>query len=105
MSMLPPFTPGPTVNVSAGATATAATAIGKPLNQDKQVLVTVPAGGSQVLSFIKFGDSSVAATTSDTPLMPGTAMVFTCGAAQTHFSVIGSAAGPTTVYVTSGQGE
>lgn len=106
MSLMPPFTPGATVSVSAVATSTAATALGKPqLASGNQVMVTVESGGTQVKSFIKFGDSTVQATTSDTPLLPGTQPIFTIPGGATHFAVIGSGAGPTVVYVTSGVGE
>lgn len=103
MSLMPPFTPGPTVTGSSNNASTAAIALGAPVGQDKQVLVTSPAGGA--LGFIVFGDSAVAdaSASNGTPILPGTAQIFTLGAAATHFKFF--AATTTAVYCTTGSGE
>lgn len=102
MTLMAPFTPGPTVNVASGAgVSSAATPLGKV---GQQALVTSESGGTQAKAFIKFGDAAMtAADATNTPILPGTAQVFTPPAAATHFAVFSAAV--TLVYVTSGFGE
>lgn len=108
MSMMPPFTPGATVSATSGAgTSSVATPLGKPTGANvlggAQMMVTSESGGTQTKAFFKFGDSSVAAAITDTPILPGVQAIFTAPAAATHVAVIASAA--TLVYFTSGIGE
>jgi len=102
MSLMPPFTPGPTTSASSSGSASAATAL--PC-VGQQARIVSASGGTQVLAFIKFGDSTVAATTSDTPIIPGSDQIFTPPSVATHFSVIAASASATTIRVTSGIGE
>ncbi len=102
MSLMPPFTPGLTASASSSGSASAATSLGKI---SQQALITSAAGGTQVLAFIKFGDSAVAAAVTDTPILPGSAQILTPPSTATHFSVIAASASATTIYVTSGIGE
>ena len=64
--------------------------------------VLVQNGGSKV-AFIKFGDSSVTATTSDTPILPGAIYVMDKGVAMSVAAICGGT-DTTTVYVTAGVG-
>lgn len=101
MTLMAPFTPGGTASATSGAGASsAATALSKSGQQARIVSET---GGSQAKAFIKFGDSSVVAAATDTPILPGTTEVMTPPTAATHFAVFSAAA--TLVYVTSGIGE
>lgn len=101
MTLMAPFTPGGTANATSGAGASSAATLLPKVGQ--QALVTSESGGTQAKAFIKFGDVSVVAAATDTPILPGTAQVFTPPAAATHFAVFAAAA--TLVYVTSGYGE
>lgn len=102
MTLMAPFTPGITTSASsqAGPASSAATLLPRT---GQQALITSESGGTQAKAFIKFGDSSVVAAATDTPILPGTAQVFTPPDAATHFAVF--AATVTLVYVTSGVGE
>lgn len=102
MTMMPPFTPGPTVSGSSNNVSTAAIALGAPTGEHKQVRVSVASGA---LGFIAFGDSAMAAAsaTNGTPILPGSSQIFTLGAAITHFRFF--AASTTVVYCTTGIGE
>lgn len=101
MTMMPPFTPGPTASATSGAGSSSA-AVSLP-KIAQQALVTSPSGGTQTTAFINFGDSTVVAAATDTPILPGTAQVFSPPSNATHFAVFAAAA--TVVYVTSGVGE
>jgi hypothetical protein len=101
MTMMPPFTPGPTANATSGAgSSSTATALART---GQQVLITSESGGTQAKAFIKFGDSTVQAAATDTPILPGTTQIFTPPSSATHFAVFSAAA--TLVYATSGIGE
>lgn len=102
MTMMPPFTPGVTVALD-GITASASVALGAPVGKGQQVLVTNPAGGTQALAFIRFGDSAVVAAATDTPILPGTRQIFTVPDSATH--VAGFSGAATDLYFTSGYGE
>lgn len=105
MSLMAPFTPGPTVSQSS-AGASAQVQLGKPgaIAGGQQVMVTNPAGGTQTTAFIKFGsDATVTAAATDTPILPGTQVILTVPANATNVAVFASAA--TLVYFTSGIGE
>lgn len=96
--MLNPFTPGGTVSRAVtGTTANVALSSTHGL----QVMVTSAATNS--LAFIKFGASTVEATTSDTPILPGTVQVFTIPSGTLYVAAIGTSG--TTLYFTSGDGQ
>jgi hypothetical protein len=102
MSLMPPFTPGPTATATSGAgVSSAATALAK-VNQ--QAMISVDTGGTNVRCFIEFGDSSVVAdAVGGMALLPGERVLVTPPSAATHFAVFAATA--TVVYVTSGIGE
>ncbi len=78
----------------------AAVALAKTGNP-QTILVTSPTANA--IAFIEFGDSTVAAVAATgTPILPGTVMTFTVGAAVTHMGAIGSAG---TLYATCGHGQ
>ena len=96
------FTPGATISVTGGSGASsAATALGKPLG-GAQVRVASPAGGQQ--AHFKFGDSTVQAAATDTPVLPGSVELFTAPSSATHVAVFGVGGTPT-LYFTSGYGD
>ncbi len=104
MSMSQPFTPAtPTVNATSGAGVSSAAVALTKTAANKQVLITSESGGTQAKAFIAFGGASVSAAATDTPILPGTAQVFTLGSGQTHFAVFSAAV--TQVYATTGNGE
>ena len=97
--MLNPFTPGPTVSRTVTGT-TARVQITIAATHGYQLMVTSAAGNS--LAFIKFGDVTVEAAVTDTPILPGTVMVFTVPASTLYVAAIGTTG--TTLYFTSGDG-
>ncbi len=92
-----PFRPSGTVTIAAATTAAQATLNGT----GEAVLVTNAASG---IAFIRFGtDSTVAATTSDTPVPAGSRMLMHSGTLASNASVVlGSGSG--SVYLTRGDG-
>lgn len=96
--MLNPMTPSGTVSRAVTGT-TASVALSDA--QSNQVMVTSASGNS--IAFIKFGASDVTAAVTDTPILPGTAQVFTKQPSMTHVAAIGTAG--TTLYFTSGDGQ
>jgi len=98
------FSPGATVSVATvNGTATSLALTALTPTRSRQILVT-SGGATPVMSFIKFGTSSaVSAATTDTPILPASAQLFTVSADTTHVSV---AAGATTgiIYFTTGDG-
>jgi hypothetical protein len=90
------FAPGATAPVSVSGTS---------------ARVAIPSGGTQLsvlhnlasFVFMKFGDSSVTASTTDTPVEPGISRGFTKPGGVTHVAFITSSA-TGTVYVTAGEG-
>ena len=98
--MLNPFTPGgPSASVSA-TTSTGRAAITRGSSQ--QVMVSVAAGGQT--AFIKFGDDTVVAATTDTPVPAGAQKVFSVAPDVTHIAAI-TASSTATVYATPGNGQ
>lgn len=98
-----PFTPAGTVSRAVtGTTASVAlshaTASGPTPNS---ILITSPSANA--IAFIKFGDSTVTAVVTDTPILPGIVMVFSIPPATTHVAAIGTSG--TTLYFTSGEGD
>ncbi len=92
-----PFSPQTTATISASGTSANA-AISGPSPQ-----VVIHNSGA-VTAFIKFGaDSSVAATTSDYPVLAGATEVLSKGAAAYVAAITAGTAA--TVYVTSGSGQ
>lgn len=57
-----------------------------------------------VIVFYEIGSNPTAAVATSTPLFPGNEVTFTKDANATKLAMIGASAGPTTVYVTTGQG-
>ncbi len=101
MQTTTPFTPDVAGTVAAPAVTTT-TAFALPFTGEQQVMVSALSGNSAV-AFIRFGISTVTATTAvDTPILPGTVQLFAVGPAPTHVAVVsGSAA---TLYFTCGHG-
>lgn len=97
-----PFTPAGTVSRTVtGSTANVALSKGTtPGPTPNQIMVTSPSGGT--LAFIKFGDSTVTAAVTDTPILPGAIMIFSIPPATTYVAAIGTSG--TTLYFTSGEG-
>ena len=91
-----PFTPGITVSRTV-TSSTARVALGA--TGQAVMIQSIPSGN---IAFIKFGDSTVEAVTTDTPVLPGVVMVLVPPATATHMAAIGSAT--TTLYATSGYG-
>lgn len=94
---MPPFTPGATVNLAA-TDVSARVAI--PLNSGT---VRLANPGTSVI-FVRFGDGAVAATTSDMPILPGTAEAFGIGGVS-HVAGICRAAQSGNLAVTGGGGQ
>ena len=91
------FTPGATAKVAA-TTTTGRVALSITGAQT----VAVVNDGTTV-AFIKFGDSTVTATTSDTPILGGSSRGFTPPPTATHMAAI-MASGTANIYVTVGAG-
>jgi hypothetical protein len=88
-------------NGSATATISATTVTARAaVDQHSNSARVVNAGTAT--AFLKFGDSTVEATTTDMPILSGATETFTKGAA-THIAAI-TASGTATVYLTSGEG-
>lgn len=96
--MLNPFSPGATVSRSVTGT-TARVAL--PTSYGNQIMVTSASGNS--IAFIKFGDATIEAAVTDTPILPGTVQVFTVQPSMTNVAAIGTTG--TTLYFTSGDGQ
>jgi len=93
------FIPGSTVSVSATTTTARATLGTSPVTR-RDVLMH---NAGTTLVFFKFGDSTVTATTSDTPLPAGAYAIFHAND-HTHVACITST-GSATVYATVGFGD
>ncbi len=98
MPALAPFTPAGTVSLAV-TTSTARVALSAP--RGDQIRIANPAGGQIV--FLRFGDSTVNAALTDTPILTGAVEVFTIPRAATHMAAI--AGGLTTVFATVGDGQ
>ena len=96
-----PGNPSTTISVTGSPTATALTGGGAPTRQT----VELQNAGS-LWVFVDFGTSSGVTTAVATgyPVGPGQSKLVTIPAGYTHIAAIGSAAGPTTLYVTVGMG-
>jgi hypothetical protein len=95
------FTPDLAGTVAA-AGVTTTTAFALPFTAEQQVLVTALPGNTTV-AFIRFGISTVTATTAvDVPILPGSAQLFSVGPAATHVAVVSASAA--TLYFTCGHG-
>lgn len=93
-----PFSPGGTVSRTV-TSSTARVALGT--TGHSTLMVTSPAGGN--IAFIKFGDVTVEAAATDTPILPGAIYTFTISPqADLYVAAIGSAT--TTLYFTIGYG-
>ena len=102
MSAIDVFTPiGATVNlaVTSGSASVARTLAGHLGGAEVRLANT-----GTTLCFVEFGASTVTATTSGSiPILPGTAEVFGVSPLATHVAAL-TAAGTTTLYVTTGRG-
>lgn len=99
--MLNPFTPGGTTKLRAtGSTSKIALGL-LPGGFGQQVLIQAPAGGP--VAFIKFGDSTVAATSADMPVLPGTSRIYSVGNTSYIAGIVGSSSA--SIYATVGQGQ
>lgn len=96
------FSPlGATASVSTSAGASTAATV---LSGGDCDTVLVQNSGADTI-FVKFGNSTVQATTSDTPVLAGQSLyIAVWGLAVTHFAVY-SATGSITVYATRGRGD
>jgi len=97
------FIPGGTLTVAASAVTANGQLVTNVANSPqnrRDVLLYNPPTNS--LAFFKFGDSTVTATTSDTPLPPGAYAIFHAADA-TYIAVI-LASGTGSIYATSGFG-
>ena len=90
---------GATVNLAVTSTTgrVARTLIGEDAAQVRIV------NAGTVTVFLAFGGSSIDATTSGMPLLPGTAEVFTLTKEMTNIAAI-TASGTATIYATTGRG-
>lgn len=96
MPALAPFTPGLTVILQVtGSTARQSLGTGG----DQVRLLSVAANA---ILFFKFGDSTVTAAVTDTPLIPGEIEIFTIPPGTTHVAAIGTTS--TNLYATRGDG-
>lgn len=98
--MAEPFFPMQTFSATAG-NATAVAVKLKDAGSPCTVRIAIPA--ATALMYVKFGDSTVQATGTDMPFLPGAIEVFQLMAGQTHMSVLSSGAS-NTVYATTGLG-
>ena len=101
MQTTTPFTPDVAGTVAAPAVTTTTT-FALPFTGEQQVMVSALAANTTV-AFIRFGISTVTATTAvDTPILPGTVQMFSVGPATTHVAVVSASAA--TLYFTCGHG-
>lgn len=98
---VPAFEPVPGGTVTLSVTASSGNKQWNAGNLSRHCRIYNPS--TTVTVFVEFGDSAVAATTTTSaPVGPGQTQVFASG--QPYVAAIGSAAGPTTVYFTPGEG-
>lgn len=83
-------------------TTTGRTALGTNFTENRSRHSMLSNDGSETV-FVRFGDSTVEATTADVPLLAGTVQVFSPPADATHIAAI-TASGTSTLYVTAGEG-
>lgn len=99
--MLNPFTPGGPTATLAVTTSSDLVAITRG-QQSNQVQITVVAGGE--IAFVNFGDDTVVAAVTDTPVLPGTYRIFSIAPDVTHVAAITSTS-TATLYATPGNGQ
>lgn len=94
-----PFTPAGTVSraVTGSTASVALSATGFPAST-----VEIQSLPGNSVAFIKFGDSTVTAATTDYPVLPGVDKIVTVPPNVTHVAAIGTTG--TTLYFTSGHG-
>lgn len=95
-----PFTPGATASLAV-TTTTGSVALGKP-DGTRQVRVA-NVGPNE--AYVKFGDSTVEAATTDMPIHANTSDIFTVGPGITHIAGISAATESAALRITSGHGE
>lgn len=105
MAAVDAFKPGESYSATAGSSPAVAVQIRQTQSGTGTgpCTVRVCTAGSSALMFVKFGDSSVTATSSDMALPGGVVEIFQLAAGQTHMSVISSGSS-NTVYATVGVG-
>ena len=99
------FKPGPSFSATAGSGAAVAVQVkttGTGAGASPATL-RVCTAASSALMYVKFGDSSVVATSNDMALPGGVVEIFQLSANDTHMSVISSGSS-NTVYATIGLG-
>lgn len=100
--MLPPFSPGTSITLSATTTSGTSSATALPLSANRQVLVQ---NAGAVPAFVEFGTSAVAAAVATSlPILAGGSRVFSIPASVTHAAAI-TGSSTATVYVTPGHGQ
>ena len=95
-----PIQPGNTITVSASTSAS--TAVALPIGSVPSWQIELQNAGSSV-AFCAFGGSTLAATTSSYPIMPGVDKVVTVDQDRKYISCI-TASGSATIYATGGIG-
>lgn len=92
---------GTTVNATVAASS-AALALGVTIDPTMTLRLVAPASNAGLV-FVRFGTSTVTATTSNMPIAPGATEVFYPGSGVTHVATIGTANDK--LYVSVGEGE
>lgn len=103
------FAPVQTKTISVTATTGLVTfdftspSVVKQLDSNQLITSILVQNAGSKIAFINFGSSSVAATTADTPILPGAIYVMDKGVAMSVAAICGGA-DTTTLYVTAGIG-
>ena len=98
-----PFTPGITSLITlSGSTQRVALGAGAGASGTPQVLLTNGPAGTPAICYFKFGNSTVEAAATDTPLLPNSTLLVTPPAGTTHIAAIGTTSG--VLYATVGHG-
>lgn len=93
----------PVARISAGP-ATANAAFANPFNAGAPNTIEI-VNESDVIIYVKTGNSSVVATTSDRGILPGTDQVFTRNATDTHIAALAASGSSKSIAIYSGPGE
>ncbi len=92
-----PFTPGPTISFTLGATQTISLGTGAGTSGTPQVVLS----NGSTICFIKFGSSSVTAAVTDFPILANATVCLTPPVGTTSLAAVGTAG---TLYATVGHG-
>lgn len=93
---------GATVTLSV-TTSSGSSALGLKTTPPGSQVVVQSDPNSADTAFIAFGGSSITATTSGYPILPGTVQTFSVGQGETYIAAI-TASGTATLYATPGHG-